>query len=65
MIDAMAIRRHIDFNWHNGTYTGYVDLGSGAEEDKTKKALVFMLVGLNGRWKAPIPYYLTKGLTEH
>ena len=62
----MAIRRHIDYNWHNGTYSGYVDLGHGPEAEEAKEAkeaLIFMLVGLSGGWKAPIAYYLTKGLT--
>ena len=59
----MAIRRHIDYNWHNGTYSGYVDLGHGPEAEEAKEALVFMLVGMSGGWKAPIAYYLTKGLT--
>ena len=63
MIDAMAIRRHIDFAWHSGTYSGYVDLGNGPEEEEAKEALVFMLVGISGGWKAPIAYYFTKGLS--
>ena len=63
-IDAMAIRRHLDFNSHQGTFTGYVDLGSG--EDSTTEAheaLVFMLVGLTSGWKAPVAYFLTAGLS--
>ena len=63
MLDAMSIGQHVDYNWRTGAHSGYVDLGQGAEEEEAKEALVFMLVGLNGGWKAPIAYYLTKGLT--
>lgn len=64
MLDAMALRRHIDYQWHSREHTGFVDLGNGPETEEAKEALVFMLVGLNGGWKAPIGYYLTKGLSS-
>ncbi|KAF0291146.1 DNA transposase THAP9 [Amphibalanus amphitrite] len=45
--------------------TCFEDLGDGDEEgeEEAKEALVFMLVGVREHWKAPIGYFLTKGLT--
>ncbi|KAF0297543.1 DNA transposase THAP9 [Amphibalanus amphitrite] len=37
--------------------------GDEEGEEEAKEALVFMLVGVRGHWKAPIGYFLTKGLT--
>lgn len=65
VIDGMAIRRHVDYNSSQGTFSGYVDLGSG--EDSTteaKEALVFMLVGTTSGWKAPVAYFFTAGLSS-
>lgn len=43
---------------------GYVDMGDRLNEtDVASKVLVFMVVGLQGYWKAPIAYYLRKSLT--
>ena len=43
---------------------GYVDMGDRLNEtDLASEVLVFMVVGLQGYWKAPIAYYLTKSLT--
>ncbi|KAK1887254.1 DNA transposase THAP9 [Dissostichus eleginoides] len=39
-------------------------MGDGNNEtDVATEALVFMVVGLQGHWKAPIAYYLTKSLS--
>lgn len=64
--DEMDIRQQ--FTFRNGTYHGYVELGFGEPTDNdarplAKKALVFMLVCLNGRWKLPIAYFLVDSLT--
>ena len=64
MIDAMSLRQHIHFNHHTDMHIGCVDLGNGAEQEETaKEALVFMLVGICGGWKAPVAYYFTRGLS--
>ena len=58
----MSIKQAITFDQLTATPTGFEDLGDGNEEE-AKEALVFMLVGVRGHWKAPIGYFLTKGLT--
>jgi hypothetical protein len=65
MIDAMHIKKNITYNSSKKTPVGYVDLGMGPEEDsgEATEALVIMLVGINARWKAPISYYFTRGLS--
>ena len=43
---------------------GYVDMGDGLNEtDIASEVLVFMVVGLQCYWKAPIAYYFPKSLT--
>lgn len=64
MIDAMAIRKKISRDAKSKALTGFVDLGDGSESDvPATEALVVMVVGIRGHWKAPIAYYLTKVLT--
>lgn len=64
MLDAMAIRKHVQYNPHTQEMSGFVDMGDGMNEtDVATEALVFMVVGLQGHWKAPIAYYLTKSLS--
>ncbi|KAK6167116.1 hypothetical protein SNE40_021216 [Patella caerulea] len=63
MLDAMAIRKQVTYDSHAGKLVGFVDLGTGIDEtDEAKEALVFMLVGIKSKWKAPVAYYLSKGL---
>jgi len=64
MLDAMSIRKHIDYSAATGEYIGYVDLGAGRDSTAdAKEVLVFLLVGLCGSWKAPIAFFFTNGLT--
>lgn len=43
---------------------GFVDMGDGVNEtDVATEALVFMVVGLQGHWKAPVAYYFTASLS--
>lgn len=63
IVDEMSIRRHV--HWNGKRYQGYVDLGTHIESDslpEAKQALVFLLVGLNTRWKIPVAYFLIDGL---
>lgn len=63
MVDAMSIKQQIEFDSRRQMFTGFVDLGTGEEsETPASEALVFMLVGLKGHWKAPVAYYFSKGL---
>ena len=63
-LDGMSIKQNITFDQSTGTMTGFEDLGDGEEgEDEAKEAIVFMLVGVTGHWKAPIGYFFTKRLS--
>lgn len=66
MLDAMSIRKQLLYDGHSKTTVGFINLGVGEEEESEQlasEALVFMLVGLRGKWKAPIAYYFTRSLT--
>ncbi|KAK0137651.1 DNA transposase THAP9 [Merluccius polli] len=61
MLDAMAIKRHVQYNPYTQKMSGYVDMGNGVDEtDVATEVLVFMVVGIQGHWKAPVAYYLSK-----
>lgn len=63
MIDAMSIKKHITYDAATKTMTGFVDLGDGPDEDNVaSEALMFMVVGLQSHWKAPVAYFITKTL---
>ena len=64
MIDAMAIKQQIQCCSKTDSHKGFVDLGDGLDEETVaSEALVFMAVGLQGHWKAPIAYFFTKTLS--
>lgn len=64
LLDAMAIRKHVQYNPHTQSMSGFVDLGDGSSEnDVATEALVFTVVGIQGHWKAPIAYYLMNSLS--
>ncbi|KAK0152322.1 DNA transposase THAP9 [Merluccius polli] len=64
MLDAMAIKRHVQYNPYTQKMSGYVDMGNGVDEtDVATEVLVFMVVGIQGHWKAPVAYYHTKSLS--
>ena len=64
MLDAMAIKKHVQYVPQTQTMSGFVDMGDRSNQtDIATEALVFMVVGVQGYWKAPIAYYLTKTLT--
>ena len=64
MLDAMSIKKHLQYNPRTKRMSGYVDLGNGCNEtDPATEALVLMVVGLKGHWKAPIGYFFTATLT--
>ena len=66
MLDAMSIRKQLVYDPHTKETVAFVNLGVGEEDDSEElasEALVIMLVGLRGRWKAPIAYFFTKGLS--
>ena len=61
----MFIHQHV--HWTGSRHVGYINFGTGMQTSdqlpKATKALVFMLVGLNVRWKVPIAYFLVDSLT--
>lgn len=60
----MAIRRHIQYDAGQRKMRGFVDLGDGPDESTVaSEALVFMVVGLQSYWKAPIAFFITRTLS--
>lgn len=48
-LDAMAIKKHVQYNPHTQKMSGYVDMGNGMDEtDLATEVLVFMVVGIHG-----------------
>lgn len=63
-LDAMSIKKAIQFNKKTGKMVGFADFGDGVDESTVAtEALVFMITGLRGQWKTPIGYFITKTLT--
>lgn len=64
ILDAMAIKKTVQYNPQTQKMSGFVDMGDGSNEtDVASEALVFMVVGIQGHWKAPVAYYLTSALS--
>ena len=65
MLDEMSIRKHVE--WDGKRYRGFVDLGTGINDDdsvpEATDALVFMAVSVNSSWKVPCGYFLVAGLS--
>ena len=58
MLDAMAIPQQIIFGHHSQKTLGFVDIGTGEEDEAVaKEVLVVMVVGLKGGWKTPIAFF--------
>lgn len=61
IFDSMSIRKKILYDSSEDKFLGYCDFGgiqAEAHETPATEALVFMLVGLKGKWKCPIAYFL-------
>ncbi|GBN44974.1 hypothetical protein AVEN_275050-1 [Araneus ventricosus] len=64
MVDETSIKKHID--WNKDKFIGYVDFGTGLDDDQlpvATEAYTFMLNCVNGNWKVPIGHFLINGLT--
>ena len=60
VLDAMAIRKQVQWEPANNQYSGFADYGPlQAPKIVVSEALVFLLVGLRSHWKQPIGYFLT------
>jgi len=63
MLDAMSIKKAIQYDNSTGLSTGFVNLGDNIEHgEEATEVLVFMIVGLRGHWKAPVAYFFTHTL---
>jgi hypothetical protein len=59
-----ALRQHVD--WNGSRSLGYINFGANIDSDSlplAKEALVFLIVGVNCRWKMPVGYFLVKSTT--
>ena len=64
MVDAIHLRQLVQYNTRNHNVVGYVDLWNGEDVDTVaKEGLIIMVMGLRGRWKAPVAYYVTAGVS--
>ena len=63
LLDAMAIRQKVEYDQIKGKMFGFVDPAFGSATDEAKEVLVLMVVGMQGHWKMPIGYFLTRSLT--
>ena len=61
VLDAMSIRQDTVWDSNSGKYMGHVDYGGKMEfsDRLASEVLVFMAVGLSGRWKLPCAYFFT------
>lgn len=63
--DEMAIRIREDYDQHTDTTTGFVNFGTDCVESAkqhAKEALVFLVTGVNEKFKIPVAYFLTAGV---
>lgn len=66
MIDEMSIKKATTWVKSEQKFVGYVDLGGVLGQDTEKvatSALVLMAVGLRKKWKMPVSFHFTAGLT--
>jgi len=65
--DAMSIKKRILWGVKEGKFIGFCDLANELDLEGTEtlatEALVFILVGLNGKWKLPIGYFFLNKIT--
>lgn len=62
--DEMAIRKLEEYDQHTDTKTGFVNYGSDydGQQKYAKEALVFLVSGINEKFKIPVAYFLTAGV---
>ena len=67
MLDEMSVKKQIDYDTRDSSQKGYVDLGTGENDDSAKEAtqaLIIMAVGVNQHFKIPIAYFFVAGKTS-
>ncbi|XP_074848117.1 DNA transposase THAP9 [Carettochelys insculpta] len=65
MIEAMALKKQLEWDPVTRRLVGFVDLGAGAldadEAPLASEAIVLMAVGVLGHWRAPLGYFFVNG----
>lgn len=61
IFDEMAIRKREEYDQHNDEKTGLVTYGTDRNK-YGKEALVFLITGINEKFKVPVAYFLIAGL---
>ncbi|TGZ50578.1 Uncharacterized protein DBV15_12610 [Temnothorax longispinosus] len=64
IFDEMSIEQRIDLDPSTGAYIGYVSL-PGVPKQLASKALVFLLAGIQKRYKQVVAYHFTTGKAYH
>jgi hypothetical protein len=61
VLDAMAIRKQVQWEPANNKYSGFQDYGATLTAPKVvlSETLVFLLVGMRSHWKQSVGYFLT------
>lgn len=65
--DEMSIKQLIEYNRSTDNLEGIVDLGTGTSRKRLEPAnevLVFMIQGINSKWKFPISFYFSSNATK-
>lgn len=62
LFDEVAIRKQEEYDHYTDTRLGYITYGTNAGEVLAKEALVFMITGINEKFKIPVAYFLIAGL---
>lgn len=64
--DEMAIRKQEEYDIHSDTKSGLVNFGTdcfnSGEQKYAKEALVFLVAGINKKFKIPVAYFLIAGI---
>lgn len=64
--DEIAIRKQEEYDQHTDSKTGFVNYGTDTDESGgqkyAKEALVFLISGINFKFKIPVAYFLTAGV---
>ncbi|GAB0088164.1 hypothetical protein DMENIID0001_025510 [Sergentomyia squamirostris] len=66
IMDEVSIRRRAIWDPNTKNFLGYEDFGLKEVQNKkklAKEALVYMVSAINGRWKIPVAYFLSSGVT--
>lgn len=69
VLDGMAIRSHSQWNAERMRFDGFVDMGQRLTAQgilpMAKEALVFMVVGVEEKFKMPLAYFFINGLNTN